>query len=172
MRESARILAASILFAVTAACASVPDKDYRPQGGMRAPAPPAQPQAVVSTKPSVAAANAVPRAEIWRLRSGLNVAALSCRGRGVADVNGQYAQLLRRHSDLLSMTYKQEVAKYGVAGLDRQQTKVYNRFAMQRSPQKFCGVAAEVARQANAMSSAQLSPAAPGLVAMLEGGLR
>ncbi|MEZ5680580.1 MAG: hypothetical protein R3E14_04710 [Erythrobacter sp.] len=109
---------------------------------------------------------------MWRLRSGLNVAALSCRGRGVADVAGQYARLLNRHSTLLDQTYRQEVARHGVKGLDRQQTKVYNSFAMQRSPQKFCGVAAEVARQANAMSSVELSPASPGLVARLESGLR
>lgn len=87
-------------------------------------------------------------------------------------MKGHYATLLKRHSVLLDQTYRQEVARYGVAGLDRQQTKVYNRFAMQRSPQKFCGVAAEVARQANAMSSADLSPAAPGLVARLESGLK
>ena len=168
MRVTARSLAAGVLLAATTACGSAPSGNYRPASVATvrpAPAPP-------TVSPVQAPAQAIPRAEIWRLRSGLNVAALSCRGRGVADVNGQYAQLLRRHSDLLDKTYRQEVARHGVNGLDRQQTKVYNRFAMQRSPQKFCGVAADVARQANAMSSAQLSPAAPELVALLESGLR
>ena len=169
MRVTARILAASIVLAATAACGSAPSSNYRPHSVSTVrPAPPAPPAPRVAAAP----ARAEPRAEIWRLRSGLNVAALSCRGRGVADVNGQYAQLLKRHSTLLDQTYRQEVARHGVNGLDRQQTKVYNRFAMQRSPQKFCGVAADVARQANAMSSAELSPASPGLVAMLESGLR
>ncbi|QPC99069.1 hypothetical protein [Qipengyuania soli] len=166
MRVSARILAAGIALAATAGCGSAPSGNYRPQSV--ANVRPVAPQQHVAVAP----AKAMPRAEIWRLRSGLNVAALSCRGRGVENVNGHYAQLLKRHSVLLDQTYRQEVARYGVAGLDRQQTKVYNRFAMQRSPQKFCGVAADVARQANAMSSAELSPASPGLVARLEGGLR
>lgn len=165
MRDTARMLAASVVLAASAACASGPSSNYRPM-------PVAQVRQVAPQQHvAVAPTRATPRAEIWRLRSGLNVAALSCRGRGVADVNGQYAQLLRRHSVILDQTYRQEVARHGVAGLDRQQTKVYNRFAMQRSPQKFCGVAAEVARQANSMSSAELSPAAPGLVARLESGL-
>lgn len=167
MRVTARILAAGVLLAATAACGGAPSGNYRPASVATVRPAPIPPVRAVQ-----APAQAIPRAEIWRLRSGLNVAALSCRGRGVADVNSQYAQLLRRHSDILDKTYRQEVARHGVMGLDRQQTKVYNRFAMQRSPQKFCGVAAEVARQANAMSSAQLSPAAPELVARLESGLR
>lgn len=166
MRDTARVLAASIVLAATAACGSAPSGNYRPQAntGLK----PVAPQAAVAVAP----ARATPRAEIWRLRSGLNVAALSCRGRGVENVDGHYAQLLRRHSVILDQTYRQEVALHGVAGLDRQQTRVYNRFALQRSPQKFCGIAAGVAREANAMSSAQLSPASPALVARLESGLR
>ena len=154
-----------MLLAATTACGSTPAQNTAIR---TAPLPP--PVNTVPNNTSVAPV-ATPRAEVWRLRSGLNVAALSCRGRGVADVNGQYAQLLKRHSVLLDKTYRQEVARHGVSGLDRQQTKVYNRFAMQRSPQKFCGVAADVARQANAMSSAELSPASPALVARLENGL-
>ena len=166
MRVTTRILAAGVVLAATAACGSAPSSyEVSRSASVARPAPPPP---LVSSAP----ARAVPRAEIWRLRSGLNVAALSCRGRGVPDVKGHYAQLLKRHSTLLDQTYRQEVARHGVAGLDRQQTKVYNSFAMQRSPQKFCGVAADVARQAVAMSSAELSPASPGLVARLEGGLR
>ena len=171
MRVSARILAAGMVLAATAACGSSPSGDYRPQSVSKARLAPSVPR-IAAPGPSAALAQAVPRAEIWRLRSGLNVAALSCRGRGVADVKGHYAQMLKRHSSLLDQTYRQEVGRHGVNGHDRQQTKVYNRFAMQRSPQKFCSVASEVAQLAVAMSSAELSPASPGLVARLESGLR
>ena len=57
-------------------------------------------------------------------------------------------------------------------GFDQQHRQVYNRFALQRSPQKFCGISADVAREASAMAPEQLSPASPHLVARLEGALR
>lgn len=171
MRVTARILAAGVVLAATAACGNSPSGNYRPQNASEARLTPSAPM-IAAPAPPAAAALAVPRAEIWRLRSGLNVAALSCRGHGVASVKGHYAQMLERHSALLDQTYRQEVGRHGVNGHDRQQTKVYNRFAMQRSPQKFCSVAAEVAQRAVAMSSAELSPASPDLVARLESGLQ
>lgn len=156
--RTVRILAAGIALAATAACGVVA-KD-RP--AKRTP---------TMTKASVAGV-AQPRAEIWRLRSGLNVAALSCRGGGKSSVTGHYAKILKRHSRLLDETYRMETRRYGVNGHDRRQTKVYNRYSMQRSPKRFCGVAADVAREASSMSSAQLSAAASQLVARLDSGLR
>ena len=156
--RTVRILAASIVLAATTACGVVAkDREVT-----RTP---------TFTKTSVAG-SAEPRAEIWRLRSGLNVAALTCRGSGKPPVTGHYSKMLKRHSQLLDQTYRMETRRYGVAGHDRRQTKVYNRYSIQRSPTRFCGVAADVAREASSMSSAQLSAAASELVARLDSGLR
>jgi hypothetical protein len=109
---------------------------------------------------------------LWHLRAGLNVAALSCRGRGRAAVAGAYGRLLSRHRAVLDAAYRAEQDRYGVAGLDHHQTRLYNRFANQRSPERFCAVAANVAARANAMASARLAPAAPQLLAELQAPLR
>ena len=82
--RTVRILAASIVLAATTAC-GVLAKDREV---MRTP---------TFTKTSVAG-SAEPRAEIWRLRSGLNVAALTCRGSGKPPVTGHYSKMLQRHS--------------------------------------------------------------------------
>jgi len=111
-------------------------------------------------------------ASVWRLRSGLNVAALTCRGRGRTSVAGDYRRLLSRHKGLLDAAYRQEEGRLGRSGFDRQQTKIYNRYANQRSPERFCQAASQVAKSANRMNSAQLAPAARGLVSDLERRLR
>lgn len=109
---------------------------------------------------------------IWRLRSGLNVAALSCRGGSRAAVAPAYRRMLARHQRVFASSYRTEVSRYGMAGFDHDQTRVYNHFANQRSPQTFCSTAARVAQQAGSIDSASLPPAAPKLLAQLERGLR
>jgi hypothetical protein len=109
---------------------------------------------------------------VWGLRAGLNVAALTCRGRSRADVAPAYRRLLTHHRELLASAYQAERQRRGGAAFDREQTRVYNRFANQRSPESFCRTAANVAKQASEMDSARLRPAAPHLLAQLERGLR
>lgn len=108
---------------------------------------------------------------VWRLRAGLNVAALSCRGKGRRPVAGDYGRMLARHRELLAAAYRQEQRRQGASAFDRQQTRLYNRFANQRSPERFCHAASGIAQRANGLSSAGLVTAAPSLLAELEAPL-
>lgn len=126
---------------------------------------------VASAPPPQATAReayAAPSEAVWHLRAGLNVAALSCRGRGRAAVAPAYSRLLSRHRALLAAAYAEEERRYG-SGFDRHQTKLYNRFAYQRSPERFCRDAAQVAGSASAMDSPSLARAAPGLLSRIGG---
>lgn len=105
---------------------------------------------------------------VWRLRSGLNVAALSCKAGQHEDVAPSYSQLLDRHKALLSAAYDAETQRHGARAFDRSQTRTYNQFSLQKSPAQFCQTAAEVAQQSVAMDSAGLSSNASQLVAKLE----
>jgi len=156
--------AAPIVIALLlSACAS----NDKPRAVARVPVQTGQVRSSAAPAPTGRTSTAV-----WQLRSGLNVAALSCRGRGRAPVAGEYGKMLSRHRTLLAAAYKEEERRLGRAGFDRQQTRAYNRFANQRSPEKFCQTASELARSANRMDSADLAPAARGMVAELESRLR
>lgn len=109
------------------------------------------------------AASVEPNEAVWHLRAGLNVAALSCRGRGRTPVSGQYARLLSRHKGLLAQAYAGEQRRYG-AGLDRHQTQLYNRFSNQQNPTKFCAAAASVGARAATMDSPTLAARARSLL--------
>jgi hypothetical protein len=109
---------------------------------------------------------------VWHLRSALNVAALSCRGNGRTPVAGAYRTFLNRHSALLSRSYAIEQERHGHRALDSHLTQLYNRFANQRAPAKFCSASAAIAKRANSESSAVLSNSASGHVSELERALR
>lgn len=130
----------------------------------------------ITRAPSSRSAIAEPRAEgsaaIWGLRAGLNVAALSCRGRGRQPVAPAYARMLTRHRSLLAAAYRQEQGRQSVGAFDRQQTRVYNTFANQPSPARFCHAASAVAQRANALDSAQFASAAPHMFGELKASLR
>lgn len=108
-----------------------------------------------------------PGEAVWHLRAGLNVAALSCRGGGRDQVAGAYSRLLGHHRTLLAAAYASEQRRYG-GGLDRHLTQVYNRFALQRSPDEFCSAASDVANRAAAMDSAALSDQARQMLGELD----
>jgi hypothetical protein len=124
--------------------------------------------AMSSASPASSGASSVaaPNEAVWHLRAGLNVAALSCRGRGRTSVVGAYSRLLSRHRALLAQSYAVEQRRHG-AGLDRHQTQLYNRFSNQRSPERFCRNASAVANQANAMDSPGLAANAARLLSQL-----
>lgn len=111
-------------------------------------------------------------AAVWNLRAGLNVAALSCRGSGRRPVAGDYARLLTRHRGLLDAAYRTEQGRQGVSAFDRQQTRVYNGFANQASPARFCMTASAVAQRANGLDSPALALAAPKMLGELRAALR
>lgn len=108
---------------------------------------------------------------VWSLRAGLNVAALSCRGQGRQPVAGDYARMLTRHRGLLAAAYRQEQGRQGSA-FDRQQTRVYNTFANQPSPARFCSAASSAAQRANSLDSVAFASAAPRLLGDLRASLR
>jgi hypothetical protein len=108
-----------------------------------------------------------PGEAVWHLRAGLNVAALSCRGRGRTPVTGYYSRVLSRHKTLLSQAYAGEQRRYG-KGLDSHQTKLYNRFSNQRNPTEFCASAASVAKQAATMDSPTLAVNARSLLGRID----
>jgi hypothetical protein len=109
---------------------------------------------------------------VWSLRAGLNVAALSCRGRGRPPVAGEYARMLTRHRDLLATAYRREQERQGTRAFDRQQTRIYNTFANQASPVRFCGTANAVAHRVNGLDSAAFTLAAPRMLGELRASLR
>ena len=113
--------------------------------------------------PQRTAVGANPSEAVWHLRAGLNVAALSCKGRGRAPVTAHYSRFLGRHKALLSRAYAAEQRRHG-KGLDRHQTQLYNRFANQRSPAQFCASSASVAKRAAAMDSPALAATARRLL--------
>ncbi len=130
------------------------------------PAPAGQMATAMATR--TADPGGSPGEAVWHLRAGLNVAALSCRGPGREHVAGAYGRMLSRHRAVLASAYQGELRRYGVQGLDRHLTQLYNRFSNQRSPELFCRTASGVATRAVAMDSAALVPAAPRLLAELE----
>lgn len=161
-----RIAAAAALSIAVAGCGGSPRVAHAPQPAPRvAQTPP--PRAVLTPQQAPLAAPVSGGESLWHLRAGLNVAALSCRGSGRAGLGSSYARVLSRHRALLASAYAAEQGRYG-AGTDRHLTKVYNRFALQRSPQQFCARAANVATEAAAMDSTSLARNAGVLLARID----
>ncbi len=113
-----------------------------------------------------------PLEALWHLRAGLNVAALSCQGKGRKSVRGAYHRLLSKHRSALDQAYKAEEQRHGKVGLDRHQTSLYNRFANQRRPARFCKAAASIAGRANGMDSTRLTSNSRKLLGELQSHLR
>ncbi len=132
--------------------------------------PPPQ-QAQVKTLPQTQAQRpsfqGEPGEAVWHLRAGLNVAALSCRGKGRTPVAGSYAKVLSRHKALLAQAYAGEQRRYG-KGLDTHQTRIYNRFSNQKNPVQFCATAASVAKQVVTMDSPSLALNARNLLGRID----
>ena len=123
---------------------------------------------LASSRPAAAPlASADPNEAVWHLRAGLNVAALLCKGRSRVAVAPGYGRLLSRHRGLFAAAYSAEQRRQG-SGFDRHQTRIYNRFANQRDPARFCRSAAGVANRAVAMDSPALSRRASSLLSELD----
>jgi protein required for attachment to host cells len=80
--------------------------------------------------------------------------------------------MLAHHRELLASAYRQEQARQGARAFERQQTRIYNTFANQASPARFCGAASAVAHRANGLDSAAFALAAPRMLGELRASLR
>jgi hypothetical protein len=158
-RNFLRAASVLLLASALAACGSTSEKRviYKP----------------ASVAPAVAASE-----DLWHLRSGLNVAALTCRGQNIPNIAPAYNRLLKRHSSTLALAADAEKARFRKQGgnwqrgYDSHLTQVYNRFANSKNRQAFCNVAADVVARANAASSAELTRDASRSLGELENGLR
>lgn len=128
---------------------------------------PALAKKIVRSSPVQPAVSAAGSEKLWHLRAGLNVAALSCRGSGREKVAPAYLRLLDRHKGVLASAYAAEQRSHG-GGFDRHVTQLYNRFSLQRSPERFCAEAADVAQEAVAMDSPTLVRQAGTLLARID----
>lgn len=162
-----RLTIVALSLAMLAGCVAdkTPQQARTPAPAPRQAAVPAPVPQPIKPVPAAPASHAVadPGEAVWHLRSGLNVAALSCRGKGRTPVSGDYARLLTRHKALLASAYAGEQRRYGKA-LDRHLTQLYNRFAFQHSPERFCASAAAVAAEAVRIDSPTLSARARNLL--------
>jgi hypothetical protein len=152
---------AGLLAACSSGGAPQPKNGVPPQknGGYSLPPPPG----TAARAPALVE----PGEAVWHLRAGLNVAALSCKGRGRTPVSGLYSRVLARHKSLLSQAYAGEQRRHG-KGLDRHLTQLYNRFSNQRNPEKFCASAASVGKRAAAMDSPALAANSRSLLSEID----
>lgn len=158
-RTFLRVASAILLSTALVACSSTSQKQFvkRPANNVR----------------PVAAGE-----DLWHLRSGLNVAALNCRGPNIPNIAPAYNRLLRKHSLTLALAADVEKARFRAKGRNWQRsydthlTEVYNRFSNSRNRKAFCNVAAKVAARATAASPAELTHIASRSLDDLESGLR
>ena len=110
-----------------------------------------------------------PAATLWQLRSGLNVAALACRGPHDDAIVIGYNRLLRDHRDELAQAYRAASAEYsGSAAFDGAMTRLYNRFAAPGAQNALCDAARIVLDEAGARPGQPLGDLAGPALAMLE----
>lgn len=162
-----RVAPAIAALAALAACSGGPQQQLNRGHSLPPPPSASAGQRSAPSAPMRVSSTPEPGEELWHLRAGLNVAALSCRGRGRAAVAGAYSQVLSRHRALLAKAYAVEQRRHGKS-LERHQTQLYNRFSNQRDPVKFCARSASVAKRAAAMNSPALAANARGLLGEID----
>lgn len=154
-----------VLFAATllAACAGRPT----PVAVAVAPPPVALPMAPPAPTPINARLS--PAATLWHLRSGLNVAALACRGEGEAATVTAYNALLARHRERLAAAQATYAAEYPARGAyDDAQTQLYNFWAQPRGRDAFCAAAREALTALEVAPTDALDAEAPAMLATLD----
>jgi hypothetical protein len=153
MRHTHKLLAAAATFTL-AACATrtPPPPPERPA--------PAQPLSPIHQ-------NLDPYEQLWHVRAGLNVAALSCASKVGPEIVTNYNAFLKAKQAALADAYEQLSADYRAKGgnwqraLDADMTKLYNHFASPTAQAAFCeAAAAEVERAIAAAPEDDWAPAA------------
>lgn len=138
-----RITTAIIFAALLAGCARQP----KPVAVALPPLPPVVVAESPPPAPTPINAGLSQAATLWHLRSGLNVAALACRGPDEAVLVAGYNALLARHAAALKAAEATYAGEYGAttaAGRDRyddQMTRLYNHFGQTRGRPSFCDAA-------------------------------
>lgn len=115
-------------------------------------------------------------APVWRLRTVLNAAALSCRLAGDTQLVPRYNQLLRHHRAALAMAYAAEQDRYrrqyGAAWQrvqDTEMTRIYNHYGSIAGSPRFCAAAASIAGDAIAADADALPRLAAAVLPALLG---
>jgi hypothetical protein len=115
-----------------------------------------------------------PAQTLWNLRSGYNVAALSCRNPKHSEILVNYRTFLKAHAKTLRATNAKVDAewraKYGagfVKPREKFMTEVYNHFAIPPVMPAFCDAALAMSKDAKLVKSANLTSfAATALLSM------
>jgi hypothetical protein len=111
----------------------------------------------------------------WQLKTGLNVAAIGCRGSDEAALVSAYNQIIKSHTRTIQAAEKKVIADLarenrttGVKERDRLSTQLFNYFAQPPAQNDFCRRAANLAKTVATTPSAQLYANATEQLATLD----
>jgi hypothetical protein len=111
----------------------------------------------------------------WQLKTGLNVAAIGCRGAEEATLVAAYNQIIKSHTRTIQGTEKKVIADLaaanrttGVKERDRLSTQLFNYFAQPPAQSEFCRRAVTLAQVVATTPSAQLLTNAQQQLATLD----
>jgi hypothetical protein len=110
--------------------------------------------------------------DVWHLRAALNVAALNCRGRGIASVTPGYNRMLSIHHTTLAAAAQSEQARYPGRKYDTHVTQLFNRYSLIRNHRLYCADAQAVVGRVNAASARELVRMAPEALGQLDAAQR
>lgn len=111
----------------------------------------------------------------WQLKTGLNVAAIGCRGPEEAPLVAAYNQIIKSHTRSIVAAEKKVIADLakanrtsGVKERDRLSTQLFNYFAQPPAQRPFCERALALAQTVANTPAAQLFPNAADQLATLD----
>jgi hypothetical protein len=111
----------------------------------------------------------------WQLKTGLNVAAIGCRGPEEATLVAAYNQIIKAHTRTIQAAEKKVIADLGKASRttgvkerDRLSTQLFNYFAQPPAQRGFCDRALVIAQTVATTPSAQLVANATDQLAALD----
>ena len=111
----------------------------------------------------------------WQLKTGLNVAAIGCRGPEEATLVAAYNQIIKAHTRTIQAAEKKVIADLGkqnrttgIKERDKLSTQLFNYFAQPPAQRAFCDRALVLAQTVATTPSAQLYPNATEQLATLD----
>lgn len=111
----------------------------------------------------------------WQLKTGLNVAAIGCRGPEEATLVAAYNQIIKAHTRTIQAAERKVIAELakanrttGVKERDRLSTQLFNYFAQPPAQRDFCTRALTIAQTVSTTPSAQLVANASGQLSTLD----
>ncbi|HVJ00470.1 MAG TPA: hypothetical protein VM657_15540 [Sphingomonas sp.] len=139
------------------------------------PQPPAGTAAGIAVPPKLADGRyATPNtglsapAALWHMRTGLNVAALGCRGANEAAIIAGYNALLESQKTPLAKAHQTLVSAQGEAGFDDAMTRLYNYWAQPGAQADFCAAANRVLLRAPGATPATIDTFAASAITELD----